>query len=75
MAKLKLRKNAPGLRYFTPEQLSAIGGSFTVELDPGDQIVHFGDVPPADTGKRWQTTDATGAPVGQIKTYQNGEWL
>lgn len=72
--RLKLRKNAPGLKYFTPEQLSALSGSFEVHLDPGDEIVHIDQSPPADTGKRWQQVDETGAVVGKIKTYQNGEW-
>lgn len=72
--RLKLRKNAPGLRFFTPEQLSALSGSFEVHLDPGDEITHIGDTPPADTSKRWQQVDATGAVVGKLKTYQGGEW-
>lgn len=72
--KLKLRKGAPGLRFFKPEELSALCGSFVLELDPGDEIVHLGQNPPADTGKRWQEVDSTGAVVGKIKTYQNGVW-
>lgn len=74
VARLKLRKNAPGLRYFTPEQLSALSGSFEIQMDPGDEVVHLGESPPADTGKRWQKVDCTGAVVGQLKTYQGGEW-
>lgn len=73
--KLKLRKNAPGLRYFTAEHLSALAGSFMVDLPPGDEIVHIGQNPPADASKRWQELDETGAHVGSLKTYQNGEWL
>lgn len=73
--KLKLKKNAPGLRFFSADELSAICGSFTVELDPGDEIVHLGQNPPADTRKRWQTLDSVGSPVGPVKTYDGTNWV
>ncbi len=75
VGKLALKKNAPGLRYFTAEELSALSGSFTVLLDPGDEIVHIGQNPPADIRKRWQELDANGSPVGPLKTYDGTNWV
>lgn len=59
---------------FTRSQVRALAHHVKLELDPGDEIVHIGQNPPIDTGKRWQQTDGTGALVGQLKTYQKGEW-
>lgn len=73
--KLKLKKNAPGLRFFSADELSALSGSFTLELDPGDEIVHIGQNPPADVGKRWQELDSVGSPVGSVKSYDGNNWV
>lgn len=73
-ARLKVVPNAPALRFMTRKDLEFLAKSFVVQLDPGDEIVHFGENPPADTGKRWQQTDSNGAVIGKIKTYQGGEW-
>jgi hypothetical protein len=75
VARLKVKKNAPGLRYFSAEELSALSGSFTVDLDPGDEIVHFGQNPPSNVRKRWQEQDVNGSPVGPVKTYDGTNWV
>jgi hypothetical protein len=75
VGRLSLKKNSPGLRYFSAEELSALSGSFTVKLDPGDEIVHIGETPPNDTRKRWQELDSTGSPVGSVKTYNGSTWV
>lgn len=76
MARLNIRvkDTAQLTTFFSREELLKVAASLEVVLDPGDEIVHFGQNPPADTGKRWQQSDGSGAHVGKIKTYQGGEW-
>jgi hypothetical protein len=71
---LRLKQHAPALNHFTAEQLIDLARSFTVKLDPGVELVYFGQTAPFDTSKRWQPTDAYGAPVGQMKTFNGTSW-
>lgn len=71
---LRLKQHAPALSHFTAEQLIDLARSFTVKLDPGVALVYFGVSAPFDTSKRWQPTDAYGAPVGQMKTFNGTSW-
>lgn len=71
---LRLKPNAPALKHFTAEQLADLANSFTVKLAPGVELVYFGQNAPFDTSKRWQPTDAYGAPVGQMKTFNGTTW-
>lgn len=72
---LKVKSNAPATGFLSHKELERLAASFEVCLPTGVQLVHFGMNPPANSGLRWQQTDETGAHIGQIKTYQNGEWL
>lgn len=71
---LRLKQNAPALNHFTAEQLTDLARSFTVHLAPGIELVHFSELAPFNTAKRWQPTDAYGTPVGQMKTFNGTAW-
>ena len=71
---LRVKPNAPALSFLTHAQLDAIARSFAFALDPGDEVVHLGAEPPLDYRKRWQETDAYGAAVGAVKTYNGTTW-
>lgn len=75
MACLKVRVRPTATTFTVPGNLRDLASALEVVLDPGDEIVHIGESPPADTSKRWQKVDSTGAIVGKMKTYQQGEWL
>lgn len=75
MVALRLKPNpVAGLKHFTREQLAALADSFTVKLDPGVELVYFGENEPIDRSKRWQKTDAYGAYIGAIKTFNGSIW-
>ena len=73
---LRLRTVAsPKLCYLTPEQLAEAAKNLVIEFDCGVKLVTFSATPPADTTMPWQPTEVCGdAPLGQLKTFQNGEW-
>ena len=73
--KLRLRTNAPALSFFSTEALEALESSFHVVTPDGTRLVHYGDIPPSDTGLPWQPTLSDGVtPNGQVKRFLGGRW-
>lgn len=55
-------------------QLDELSKALTAELPEGRKIVHFDINPPFDKSLPWQPLNASGAPVGGIRFYNNGSW-
>lgn len=72
--KLKLVAQ-PSLCHLTLEQLQEVAANLIVVFDCNVRPTSFSPTPPADTSIPWvQTETCGGGPLGQVRTFTNGEW-
>jgi hypothetical protein len=67
--------NPPRQDVFSQRDLEIIAKSLQVSLPEGCELVHFGQLPPANLRLRWQELDVTGTMVGQVKSWSGSIWV
>lgn len=74
---VKVKTSGPKwpMQAFTSREMEEIAGCLEVVLLEGTELVHFGQLPPANLRLRWQELDVTGAMVGQVKSWSGSVWV